>query len=97
MLACAAEWMSLLLFDQPSAGSCILYPRFAWGPSTVLKKRARKGALPASALVTIINDDGSWNWFQDERVIVTAGKLIVGSVADGIHDTTRAGNVEVVS
>jgi hypothetical protein len=51
----------------------------------------------ASAALVTINDAGSWNWFQDERVIVTAGKLIVGSVADGIHDRTRAGNVEVVS
>ncbi len=54
-------------------------------------------AVPASAALLTINDDGGWNWFQDERVIVTAGKLIVGSVADGIHDATRGGNIEVVS
>jgi hypothetical protein len=27
----------------------------------------------ASAALVTINDADSWNWFQDERVIVTAG------------------------
>jgi hypothetical protein len=43
----------------------------------------------------IFNDDGGWCWFEDERVIVHQGKLIIGSVATGRTDAARAGNIEV--
>jgi len=43
------------------------------------------------------NDDGAWNWFQDERAIVVGGKLIVASIAAGAHDPARAGAVEVAA
>lgn len=45
----------------------------------------------------IINDDGAWSWFEDERAIVHDGNLIAGSVAAGAHDPTRRGNIEVVT
>ncbi len=48
----------------------------------------------APAGLITFNDDGAWCWFQDERVLVHRGKLIIGSVAGGAHDASRAGNIE---
>lgn len=45
----------------------------------------------------VINDDGGWCWFQDERVLVHAGKLWVVSVAAGTDDATRRGSVEIAT
>ena len=45
----------------------------------------------------VINDDGGWCWFEDERVIVAGGKLIAGSVAAGTRDPARKGNIEVAT
>jgi hypothetical protein len=47
-----------------------------------------------------LNDNGAWSWFMDERAVVHAGKLVVGSVrAVGDFETGRSdagwGNVEV--
>jgi hypothetical protein len=46
------------------------------------------------------NDNGSWCWYQDERVLVdkARGKLIIGSVASkaGVGGEARDGNVEAV-
>lgn len=55
--------------------------------------------LPSLALaaVVVLNNDGAWNWFQDERAIVHNGKLIVGSVAAGRDDRQRAGAIEVAT
>ena len=54
-------------------------------------------ALPAFAeppgLITF-NDDGAWCWYQDERIIVHDGKLIIGSVAAGVNDPSRKGDIE---
>lgn len=46
----------------------------------------------------VFNDNGAWCWYQDERVIIHDGKLIIGSVADGsgTGGAARNGNVEVV-
>src|SRR5689334_6720761 len=47
-----------------------------------------------------LNDNGAWSWFMDPRVVVDAGKLIVGSVRaigtfqSGASDP-RWGNVEI--
>ncbi len=56
---------------------------------------AKTEAAPAG--MRVFNDDGGWCWFQDERVLVTGGRLIVGSVAAGARDAARRGNIEVVS
>lgn len=45
----------------------------------------------------VFNDDGGWCWFQDERVLVVDGRLVIGSVASGRVDARRRGHVEVVS
>ncbi len=54
-------------------------------------------AAPAADAVRpiVFNDDGGWCWFEDERVIVHGGKLIIGSVAMGTKDPGRKGNIEV--
>ena len=53
-------------------------------------------AQPARGPITF-NDDGGWCWFQDERALVYGGKLIIGSVAAGVHSPERRGNIEVVT
>lgn len=52
----------------------------------------------------LINDNGAWSWFEDERAIIdltagTAGKLIVSSIANsaGTGGAARNGDVEVMS
>ena len=45
----------------------------------------------------IFNDDGAWSWFEDERAIISDGKIIVGSIASGGMDPNRTGDVEVVT
>lgn len=47
--------------------------------------------------VVVLNDDGGWNWLQDERVVVAGGKLIIASVAMGTRDPGRMGDVEAVT
>lgn len=49
------------------------------------------------AAVIVLNDDGAWNWLQDDRAIVVDGKLIVGSVAAGTREPNRRGDVEAVT
>ncbi len=51
----------------------------------------------AAADVATFNDDGGWCWFQDERVVVDGGKLLIASVASGTRDRSRQGDIEVVS
>lgn len=50
-------------------------------------------ALSSDARV-VFHDDGGWCWYQDERVIVHDGKLLIGSVASGIREPERRGAVE---
>lgn len=57
------------------------------------------GALSEGA-VRIINDNGGWSWFQDERAVFTDdGRLLVTSVADreGSDGVARDGATEVTS
>jgi hypothetical protein len=70
------------------------------------------GSMASSSLATndvagsliIIDDNGGWSWFEDERAIVdltagTAGKLIVSSAANGsgTGGAARNGDIEVES
>ena len=63
------------------------------------------GIAPASDDVAgnmiVVNDNGGWSWFEDERAIVdtTSGKLLVGSVANasGSGGATRNGDIEVAT
>ena len=49
----------------------------------------------------VINDNGAWSWFEDERAVidVRTGTLLVSSVANGAGSggAARHGNVEVVA
>ena len=45
----------------------------------------------------IFNEDGAYTWFQDERAIISDGKIIIGSVASGNIDSNRTGDIEVVT
>lgn len=45
--------------------------------------------------VIVLNDDGAWCWFQDERAVISNGRLFVGSVANGTYDPGRTGDVDV--
>lgn len=45
----------------------------------------------------VLNDDGGWCWFEDERILVVDGRVVIGSVAAGVRDPDRRGNIEVVS
>ncbi|HKZ30760.1 MAG TPA: BNR-4 repeat-containing protein [Vicinamibacteria bacterium] len=56
----------------------------------------RGGASPLAAPV-VLNDDGGWCWFQDERALVVGDRLVFGSVAAGRSDASRRGTVEVTS
>ncbi|WP_154796271.1 BNR-4 repeat-containing protein [Occultella kanbiaonis] len=51
------------------------------------------------ATVQLINDNGAWCWFQDERALIdpVTNTLLVGSIPapEGPGGETRAGNVEI--
>ena len=49
------------------------------------------------AEVVVLNDDGAWNWLQDQRALVVGDMLVVGSVALGHRDPARRGHVEVAT
>jgi hypothetical protein len=60
-----------------------------------ISAQALYGAGPEP--VIIFNGDGGWCWFQDPRALVTHGTLVIGSVAAGVRDPARRGNIEVVT
>jgi len=64
-----------------------------------LKSSSQPSAYLTSAATEIItfNDDGGWSWFEDERAIVDKSKVIIGSVAAGVRDQSRKGNIEVTT
>jgi hypothetical protein len=53
------------------------------------------GPGPRRPRTVVLNDDGGWCWFQDERAIVVGDRLAFGSVAAGRSDPGRLGAVEV--
>ena len=63
------------------------------GLASVLWLAGAAAAYPSEILT--FNDDGAWSWFQDERAIVHAGTLIIGSVAGGAKDASRSGDIEL--
>jgi len=68
-----------------------LFP-FVWAAISALGLWGRQ-AQP----VIVFNDDGGWCWFEDERAIVYKDRLLIGSVAAGVHESHRCGNIEVVT
>lgn len=49
----------------------------------------------ARAEPIVVNDDGAWCWFQEERAVIHRGLLMVGSVANGTYNTNRKGDIDV--
>jgi hypothetical protein len=49
--------------------------------------------------LVVLNDNGGWCWFEDERAIVHAGYVIAGTVAtpQGSGGDTRGGDIDLVS
>ena len=58
-----------------------------------------EGLRQVASPVFVLNDNGAWSWFEDERAVVdpVARTLLVSSVADasGSGGAARDGNVEV--
>lgn len=55
----------------------------------------RLGEARPRPLPVVLDDDGGWCWFQDERAIVVGDRLVFGSVASGRTDPGRRGGVFV--
>lgn len=53
----------------------------------------------AAPEVVVLNDNGGWCWFQDERALVQGDRLIFGSVANrsGSDGENRWGNIEITT
>jgi hypothetical protein len=51
--------------------------------------------VPPEPTPIVLNHDGGWCWFQDERAIVVGDRLVFGSVAAGRRDSARRGAIEV--
>jgi hypothetical protein len=54
-------------------------------------------SAPQDPQPVVLNDDGAWCWFQDERAVVANGTLWFGSVASGHLDPDRRGDIQVSS
>jgi hypothetical protein len=71
----------------------------------VLLDNARSGesvaALATSAEPLLLNDNGGWSWFEDERAVIDSGpcQLLVSSVVHAAGDAAaeREGDIEVVA
>lgn len=60
-------------------------------PTLLRKKPSVAGEL------LVLKRNGGWCWFQDERAIVDAGRVLVGTVAGTNRDGSSQGDVEVTS
>jgi BNR repeat-containing family member len=49
----------------------------------------------APDLPSVLNDDGGWCWFQDERALALDDVVVFGSIAAGRGDPSRRGDVEL--
>ena len=55
------------------------------------------GGQDTPRVPVVLNDDGGWCGFQDERALVAGGRLVFGSVPAGRFDAARRGLVEATS
>ena len=57
--------------------------------------------MPLLGEPVVLNDNGAWSWFEDERAVVDAehGLVLVSSVADasGVGGHGRSGHIEVAA
>ena len=68
------------------------YPRGMHG--LILGLIIAAGAAPGGP--RLLDQDGAWCWFQDERAIVVDDTLLVGTVSGGARDSARAGDINVL-
>lgn len=59
-------------------------------------ERVTAEVAPGLNLVTF-NDNGAWSWFEDERAVITNGKILVGSISNSAGTAARKGYAEVAS
>ena len=70
----------------------ILLPLLCFSPSQAI---AVYEAQPKE-VGTVLDDDGGWCWFQDERAVVVDGTLYVGTVSTGYNNESRRGDINVI-
>jgi hypothetical protein len=77
--------------DRPAGSSA----ERTWYDGISLERVPPRQAQP----FIVLNDNGAWCWFQDERAVIHEGKLVLGSIPDqiGTDGATRWGNVEVTT
>lgn len=56
-----------------------------------------RDAHTTSLKPVVLNDDGGWCWFQDERALTQGDWVVFGSVASGRTDLDRRGDVELTA
>ncbi len=66
-------------------------------PSDPVHPPSARLAATSPGAPLVLDDDGGWCWFQDERALVVGDTLVLGSVAAGRHDASRRGAVEATS
>jgi hypothetical protein len=64
---------------------------------TLLLLSAAGFGQAGGAGTVVLNDDGGWCWYEDERLLVVNGRLVVGTIAGGVRDPKRLGDVDVTS
>src|SRR5688500_10736007 len=75
-------------------------PLLALASAIAVSLAASEPSPPATSALRapiVLNDDGGWCWFQDERALVVKDRLVFGSVAAGRSDASRRGMVEATS
>lgn len=55
------------------------------------------GANLVAGSMHVLDEDGGWCWFQDERAIVHGGRVLVGTVSTGWDDPARRGDINVIA
>ncbi|HEX9619815.1 MAG TPA: BNR-4 repeat-containing protein [Polyangiaceae bacterium] len=52
--------------------------------------------FPENPAVVVLSSDGGWCWFESPRVLFHESWLVIGSVASGVEDAARAGDIEAI-
>ena len=88
----------ILVFDPILATGVRIRITDALGPIILesLRVYAAQNETQQQVLYEILDDDGGWCWFQDERCIVDDGNLYVGTVSSGYKDPSRKGDINAI-
>ena len=83
----------ILVFDSLNALGVRVYITESLGPITL---ESFNVYMSQPSQGRILDDDGGWCWFQDERCIEKNGMLYVGTVSSGYKDARRKGDINVI-